>query len=255
MHAAGDGFDGAVLLNAGCGSAAKVFEGHESFTFQDATCGCSCGPAAALCTLPAQASSFPNTECSADKLTGIFTPSEICVGVPGGQMTHSVQLDGAPGPPSCVSDMGPADIPDIVFSSPLEGCSFESIGCGADLCVPTGERYCLYRVSSGPAVECPAGLSDTPLIQAADIDDSRDCNCPCGLKTSDGCASPVWQLHSGSGCGNLLASTSATCAVAANGVIGSASVSAASAVQCTQVQDPFGTVQAMPSLQLCCSPP
>ncbi|MBL8739616.1 MAG: hypothetical protein JNK04_00935 [Myxococcales bacterium] len=247
------GFDGAVVLNAGCGSAAKVFDGFASYSFDDATCGCSCS-AEKSCALPGSAQVFGSALCQANGGTATFSVVDPCLDVPTLPEALSVQLMGPPEPPSCDTHEGAADVPPIEWGEPLVGCAFDSLGCGDDLCLPSGdERYCFYRAIGGGPVPCPAGLTDTPVFEASDLTDTRDCDCDCGGKLSDGCGTPVWTLYSDDACATQVGVVQSLCG-GVDKELGSVEVAVASQVTCEQPEGATGTVVGTPTLQLCCSP-
>ena len=250
-----DGFDGAVVLGVGCGAAEKVFDGFESYAFAPALCGCSCVTSEDTCTVPGSAQAFSSSTCSTNGSVIDLFVTDTCIELPSLPNAVSIKLVEAGTPPLCESDLKPPSLPPVEWSTPIVGCSFESIGCGSDICLPgPEERYCFYRALGEAPIGCPAGLIDTPVVQEGDLGDGRSCECLCGPKDFDGCANPQWSLYKDTSCLNVFGTVQAVCADAGD-EIGSTAVTIDSDVICAQNEVPTGTVAATPKIQACCSPP
>lgn len=248
------GFQGAALLDVDCSNAATVFDGHDSYAFEPATCGCSC-ISSDTCGVPGTAQAFGAPLCNTNNGITSFSVVDDCIVLPAVPDAQSISLVGVGTPPECESDLGAPTIPPIDWVTPIIGCGFQSIGCGDDICVPgPDQRYCFYRDVGDAPLPCPDGLVDTRVLQKRDVGDSRDCLCECGEKLSDGCGNPQWSLFSDGSCNDIFAAVQSLCGDG-GGKIGSAMVTLDSQVSCAQSQVPTGTVVVVPTIQACCSPP
>lgn len=190
----------------------EIEGGYADGTFEapDAVCGCACAGANVICH--ADATLYEDASCSGAS-TELAADPPGCAEPPSGTWLSVSIATSATG--SCESDGAAATRPSVVFDPPVDGCGVNLDLCeGGDICFPeTVLTYCVYSLTES---ECPAGFEDERrVIQAVDLDDTRDCSCSCGAGTIT-CSSDV-TLSEDSMCISDLAAAGAGGCVSASG--------------------------------------